>query len=293
MLVLAGGVAVVSTASILIRYAQAEGASSLAIAAGRLAIAAAVLTPLALPKLWRELSALSARQLLLCAASGLLLAIHFWAWIASLEYTSVASSTALVTTNPLWVALASTWLLRERPGIATLTGIALTVAGSGAIFASDASVERTAASPVLGNSLALAGAVAASGYLLIGRALRATVGLAVYVWTAYATAAALLLAALLVLGGEPLQISGLAWWFIAALAIGPQLLGHTAFNWALRRLSATFVAIAILGEPIGSALLAYALLGERFETLQLAGFVLLLAGIFIAARAEHRAAETG
>ena len=112
-LVLAGGVAVVSTASILIRYAQAEGASSLAIAAGRLGLAAAVLSPFSLPMLRRELPALTSRHLLLCAASGLLLAIHFWAWIASLEYTSVASSTALVTTNPLWVALASAWLLRR------------------------------------------------------------------------------------------------------------------------------------------------------------------------------------
>lgn len=287
-LVLAGGVAVVSTASILIRYAQGEGAASLTIAAGRLGIAAAVLAPLALPRLWREFPVLTSRQLLLCGASGLLLAIHFWAWIASLEYTSVASSTALVTTNPLWVALASAWLLRERPGTATLAGIALTVAGSTAIFVSDASGAPASASPILGNSLALLGAVAASGYLLIGRALRATVGLAIYVWSAYATAAAVLWVALLARGGELAQVSTAAWWFIAALALGPQLLGHTAFNWALRRLSATFVALAILGEPVGSALLAYLLLSERFEWMQLAGFVLLLTGIFTAARAERR-----
>lgn len=290
-LVLAGAVAVVSTASILIRYAQAEGASSLAIAAGRLGIAAAVLAPLALPRLRQDLGALSARPLLLCMASGLLLAIHFWTWIASLEYTSVASSTVLVTTNPLWVALASAWLLRERPGAATLAGIALTVAGSAAIFASDASAAAAAASPLLGNTLALVGAVAASGYLLIGRALRAAVGFSTYVWTAYATAAALLWLALLAQGGEPMQLSGAAWGLIAALALGPQVIGHTALNWALRRLSATFVAIAILGEPVGSALLAYVVFGETFESLQLAGFVLLLAGIFAAARAEYASRE--
>jgi drug/metabolite transporter (DMT)-like permease len=286
-LVLAGAVAVVSTASILIRYAQAEGASSLAIAAGRLAIAAAVLAPFALPKLRQDLRGLSPRPLLLCMASGLLLAVHFWTWIASLEYTSVASSTVLVTTNPLWVALASAWLLRERPAVATLAGIGLTVAGSAAIFASDTSTAGTAASPLLGNTLALVGAVAASGYLLIGRALRTAVGFSTYVWTAYATAAVVLCLALLARGGATAQWSGAGWAFIAALALGPQVLGHTAFNWALRRLSATFVAVAILGEPVGSALLAYILFGETFAPLQLAGFLLLLVGIFAAARAEH------
>jgi drug/metabolite transporter (DMT)-like permease len=288
-LVLAGGVAVVSTASILIRYAQGEGAPSLAIAAGRLGIAAAVLAPLALPRLWREFPVLTRRHLLLCGASGLLLAVHFWAWIASLEYTSVASSTALVTTNPLWVAVASAWLLRERPRAATLAGIALTVAGSAAIFVSDASGAPASAAPVLGNCLALLGAVAASGYLLIGRALRAAIGLTIYVWSAYATAAGFLWLALLGRGDELAQIPDVAWWFIAALALGPQLLGHTAFNWSLRRVSATFVALAILGEPVGSALLAYVLLGERFQWIQLIGFVLLLTGIFTAARAERRA----
>jgi drug/metabolite transporter (DMT)-like permease len=285
-LVLGGAVAVVCTASILIRYAQAEGASSLAIAAGRLGIAAAVLAPFALPKLLREWPALSLRSFSLCAASGLFLAAHFWTWIASLEYTSVASSTVLVTTNPLWVALASAWLLRERPTMATLAGIALTVAGSAAIFASDTGDARAGAAPVLGNSLALLGAIAASGYLLIGRSLRATVSLTSYVWLAYAAAAVALWVALLVREGPGAPASAAAWWFIAALALGPQLLGHTAFNWALRRLSATFVAVAILGEPVGSALLAWMLLDERFAALQLAGFVLLLCGIFVAARGE-------
>jgi drug/metabolite transporter (DMT)-like permease len=284
--ILGCGVAIVSTASILIRFAQAEGASSLAIAAGRLGIAVLVLSFFAARQVVRELPALSLRNAALCAASGLLLAIHFWTWIASLEYTSVASSTALVTTNPLWVALASAWLLRERPGWVAFAGIGLTVLGSVAIFLSDAASARPGSAPLLGNCLALAGAVAASGYLLIGRALRTALSLRAYVWIAYAIAAVSLWLALLASGQREMPATGTAWWFIAALALGPQLLGHTAFNWALRRLSATFVAVAILGEPIGSALLAYGLLGEGFEALQLMGFVLLLAGIFIAARGE-------
>ena len=291
-LVLAGAVAIVSAASILIRYAQAEGASSLAIAAGRMGIAALVMTPFSLPAVLREAPMLGRRALLLCCGSGLCLAIHFWSWIVSLEHTSVASSTVLVATNPLWVALASAWLLHERAAGGTGVGVLFTLLGSAAIFLSDASHSAPSARPALGNSLALLGAVAASAYLLIGRAARGAASLRTYVWIAYTSAAVLLWCALLVSGGFPV-LSLAAWALIVGLALGPQLLGHTAFNWALRRASATFVALAILGEPIGSALMAWWLLDEPFAPLQLGGFVLLLAGIFVAARAESRRSDSG
>ena len=289
-LVLGFGVVVVSFAAILIRFAHAEGASSLVIAAGRLTIAALVLAPFACWRAGTEMLRLPARVLGMCLLSGAMLAVHFWAWITSLEHTSVASSTALVTTNPLWVALASAILLRERPGRAALAGIALTLAGSVLIFAADAGRSpEPQASPLLGNILALVGAVAASGYLLVGRALRARVSLFAYIWIAYSSAALMLLAAAAAADDTLLPLSPGAWLLIAALALGPQLIGHTSFNWALRSLSATFVAVAILGEPVGSAILAYLLLGEGFGAVQLWGFVILLAGIFIAARAEPSA----
>jgi drug/metabolite transporter (DMT)-like permease len=288
-LVLAFGVAVVSTASILIRYAQAEKVPSLTIAAVRLALAALVLTPIVWMRAAPELRALRRRDLALALFSGVALAIHFWSWIASLAYTSVASSTVLVTTNPLWVGLASMLILGERPGRRTVGGIALTLVGSLFIFASDGSQGGSAAlqpDPVRGNLLALLGALAASAYLLLGRALRPRVGLLVYIWLAYGTAALVLLLTAGVTGHTLMGYSTLAYAVMIALALGPQLLGHTAFNWALRHVSATFVAISILGEPIGSALLALALFGERFAPLQLAGFVLILGGIFLAARGE-------
>lgn len=286
-LVLGVGVAIVSTASILIRFAQADGASSAIIAAGRLTIAALVMAPFALSRAGPELRRIRQKDVFLCAVSGLLLAAHFWTWIASLEHTSVANSTALVTTNPIWVALLSAWLLREKPGRVQITGIALTLVGTLLIFLAENTHSGVATAPVLGNSLALLGALAASGYLLIGRGLRSNLSLLVYVWLTYSFAAiALIIAALA--GGETFGgVSSSAWLLIAALALGPQLLGHTAFNWALRRLSATFVALSILGEPIGSALLAWWLLDENFVALQLAGFLALLAGIFVAARAER------
>jgi drug/metabolite transporter (DMT)-like permease len=214
--------------------------------------------------------------------------MHFWAWITSLEHTSVASSTALVTTNPLWVALASAVFLRERPGVAAMAGITLTLAGSVLVFAADASrVAGPGSAPMLGNALALVGAVSASGYLLVGRALRARVSLTAYIWLAYSSAAILLVAATIATGTSLSALPRAAWLCMIALGLGPQLIGHTSFNWALRRLTATFVAMAILGEPVGSALLAYFLFGEKFSALQFAGFVLLLAGIYAAARNER------
>jgi len=287
-LVLGFGVAVVSFAAILIRFAHAEGAPSLAIAAIRLTVAALVLAPFAWLRAGGEMLRLGRHELGLCMLSGLLLALHFWAWITSLEHTSVASSTALVTTNPLWVALASAILLRERPGSAAIAGIALTLAGSMLVFAADASRATNPDSiPMFGNALALVGAMAASGYLLVGRALRARVSLTAYIWLAYSAAAILLLAAAMTTGISFGSLPGSAWVFMVALALGPQLIGHTTFNWALRRLTATFVAVAILGEPVGSALLAYFFFDEQFSTLQFAGFVLLLSGIFVAARDER------
>ncbi len=287
-LVLGVGVVVVSFAAILIRFAHAEGASSLAIAAVRLTVAAVVLAPFAWLRAGAEILRLPRRELGLCILSGALLALHFWAWITSLEHTSVASSTALVTTNPLWVALASAIFLRERPGSAAVTGIVLTLAGSVLIFAADASrMSGPEAGPILGNALALVGAISASGYLLVGRALRSRVSLMAYIWLAYSSAAVLLLAAAIATGVSLVSLPSAAWMFMVALALGPQLIGHTAFNWALRRLTATFVAVAILGEPVGSALLAYFIFGEHFSALQFAGFVLLLFGIFVAARDEQ------
>ena len=279
---------VASTASILIRLAQAEGVPSLTIAAMRMGLAALILLPVAWPHLRADLPGLAGRHLRLALISGACLAVHFWSWITSLAYTSVASSTVLVTTNPIWVGLASLLLLRERLAAAGIVGIVLSIAGTALIFATDSQTAATYAAPGLGNGLALVGAISASAYLLLGRALRTHLGLLSYIWLAYATAAALLWIGVAVSGAAVLGFSVFAYLLLLALAIGPQLLGHTAFNWSLRHLSATFVALSILGEPVGSALLAYFMFDEKLSPLQLAGFLLILVGIFVAARAEGR-----
>ncbi|MGE0311151.1 MAG: DMT family transporter [Lautropia sp.] len=286
--VLALGVLVASGASILIRYAQAEGIGSIAIAAWRLAFASLFLVPLVAARCAGEARRLARRDLLVALAAGLALAAHFAAWISSLGYTSVASSAALVSTNPIWVGLASVVFLGMRLPPATVGGIVLCVAGCLAIVVADGSAAGGNRNPLLGNALALAGALCVSTYLLIGRGLASRVSLLLYVGLVYGLAAVALLAGAW-LAGQPLggwPASG--WLLLLALAVGPQLLGHTAFNWALRHLSPTFVALSILGEPVGSAILAALLFGEVPGPWQLAALLVLLAGIVLAALGERK-----
>jgi drug/metabolite transporter (DMT)-like permease len=295
-LVLLGGVGAVASAAIIIRLLQRPpiGMPAPLIAAGRLGFAALILLPIALLRAGPELRALRRRDVLLGIGSGALLALHFDAWIASLDYTSVASSVALVATNPMWVALLSLVLFGERPAPVTLLGVILAVAGSALIGLSD-SGGAEARNALLGDGLALLGALAVSGYFLIGRELRRHLSLLAYIWLVYTSAAVILLGAAFVAAGgrvgDPASFPPLAYALLLLLAVGPQLLGHSAFNWALRYLSATFITVALLGEPIGSALLALLIFGERFAPLQFAGFALLLVGIFVAARGERRAAD--
>lgn len=284
-LVLFAGVLVASTASIMVRFAQEAGVPSLTIAAGRLVLAALLLTPLAWARVGAELRALSQRDLALALAAGAFLAVHFASWISSLAFTSIASSAALVATNSLWVGLASLLLFRERLSAAALAGIGVTLLGTLLIGLSD-SASSTQPNPTLGNLLALLGAATVSGYLLIGRDLRRRLSVLAYIYVVYSTAALILLVWAALAGQPVLGFPPYAYALILALALGPQLLGHTAFNYALSAISATFVAVAILGEPIGSALLALVLFNEAFAPLQLAGFVLLLLGIYLASRAE-------
>ncbi|WP_068809189.1 DMT family transporter [Thauera phenolivorans] len=285
--VLGVGLVAISFGAIFARVAQAEGVSSLAVATWRLGFAALIITPVALLQARHELARLRAGQLGMALAAGFFLALHFATWISSLEYTSVASSTALVTTNPLWIGLASFLLFRDTPSRMMTAGILLSLAGSLFIFWSDSRSAAPGTDPLLGNLLALVGSWCFSAYLLIGRRLRAGLGLPAYIWLAYGAAALFLFAASGVGGAALFAHSGTAWLVLLAMALGPQLLGHTAYNWSLRYVSATFVAVVTLGEPLGSALLAFLILGEGFAPLQFVGFALLLVGIYLAARGEQ------
>ncbi len=291
----------VSTASIFIRFAQRD-APSLAIAALRLAFASVVLAPFALTRYRSELGSLTRQELLLGLASGLFLGLHFATWITSLEYTTVASSVALVSTGPLWVALLSPLFLNERLSPSAFVGLALALVGGTLIALSGAcawdhgiscsNIGRVLAGHgVRGDLLALLGAWAVTGYLMIGRRLRVKIELIPYIFLVYSAAAISLLIVLWILRVPVLGFSPITYVWLVLLALLPQLIGHSTYNWALRFLPAAIVAVTTLGEPIGAATLAYFLLHEQPTIMILVGGALVLAGIYITVRPRPRAAE--
>ncbi len=281
-LVLPIGLAAISFASIFIKLCQAP---SLVIAAYRLSLATLILLIFFVPRNVPEFRRLSRREILPSLLAGLFLCLHFALWITSLEYTSVASSVIFVTTNPIFVALASVFFFREKVSPFLFLAIFLAVFGGLVIGWTDWGKGEH---HLYGDFLALLGAVMATGYLLVGRKVRQKVNLTAYITLVYGVAAVLLVA-LALLSGHPLfDYSPYTYLLFFLLAVFPQLIGHTSLNWALKFFSATIVAVFILGEPIGASILAYALLGEGIGMNLLCGGALVLLGIYLSAREERR-----
>jgi len=277
------GVMTVSTAAILIRLAQIE-AHSLVIAAWRLTLATLILTPITLSTRRAELRGLTRREWASMLVSGLLLALHFGTWITSLAHTSVAASVVLVTTSPIFVGLGSHLLLHEQLSRDMVVALLAAIVGGILIGLGDLG---EGSHRLWGDILALIGAIAGAGYFLIGRQLRARLSLLAYVFPVYGTAALALMAVMLASGLPAIPQRPQTWLWLLLMALGPQILGHSSLNWALRYLSATYVTIATLGEPIGSALLAWWLLGEKPSLWATAGGALILVGIAIASYTEQ------
>jgi len=285
----------VSTASTFIRFAQADGIPSLVIAAIRLTIATLILAPIAWMRHRTELYNLRRRDVVLALFAGIFLAIHFATWISSLEYTSVASSVVFVSTSPLWVAILSPLLLNERVTGTAVFGLVLALVGATVIGLSDACVIQNGLQcPKLdqilqgramwGNFLALCGALAVSGYLLIGRKVRVKMSLIPYIFLVYGICAVVLNVFMFAEGAQPFGYTAKAYLWIFLLAVIPQLIGHSTFNWLLKYLSATLVTLTTLAEPIGSAMLAYIFLKESLSRAVFIGGTLILTGIFLASR---------
>ena len=279
---LLAGVIAVSWAAIFIRLAEAP---ALSVSAYRLLFAALPVGAAALLTRRAELLALNRRERVLLAVSGLALALHFATWIASLSRTTVASSVALVTTQPVWVALLALAALRERVSPRAVVAIAVATGGGLMIAGADVAVSGEA---LMGDGLAVAGAISGGVYFIIGRRVRPTLSLVGYVGVVYSIAAVALV--LLAAGaGQPLGgFSGRTWLMLALLALVPQLVGHSLLNWSLRYLSAPFVSVVILGEPVLSTALAVPILGERPGMLRVVGGAVTLLGVYLAVREEAR-----
>ncbi|GAB1487089.1 DMT family transporter [Aminivibrio sp.] len=281
-IILSVGVFAISTGAIFARMASAP---PLVIAAYRVGLASLFLLPFTAAKTWREVKVLPRQDILFVLASGFFLALHFASWISSLFYTSVASSVVIVNTIPLWTGILSPFLTGDPFTARLKRGLLLALPGGIIIGWGDFALGGGA---LWGDFLALLGSLFAAIYILFGRKVRSRISLGSYVTLNYGTAAVFLWAALLAAGLSPAGYSRNTWTAFFLLALIPQILGHSSYNWALRWISAGTVALCLLGEPIGSALLAAAFLGEPLTMNILFGGILILAGIYYASHEDKK-----
>jgi drug/metabolite transporter (DMT)-like permease len=267
------GVAAVSFAAVLTRLSTA---SPLVIAFYRMIFTVLLLLPFTLGGNLAEFKTIGGRDLGLALLSGVFLALHFAVWNTSLLYTSVASSTVLVTMQPLFVVGLGLVLFGEKLNLWGVAGAAVTLAGSVVIGVGDFQIGGLA---LRGDLLAFSGALFFAMYVLIGRSLRARLSLLPYVTLVYGSASLVLLFCVLVAGTPLYPYHPLDWLLFLALAVVPTVLGHTVFNWALRYVKAAVVSVSVLGEPVGATILAILLLGEKPGPLQLAGGLVIIAGL--------------
>jgi drug/metabolite transporter (DMT)-like permease len=272
----------------LVRYATAP---ALAVAAWRVAFSVLFIAVVVLVRdRGRAIRRLAPRDWGLAFLSGAFLAGHFWSWIASLDYTTVASSVVLVNTQPIFVALLSIAFLGERPSRRQWAGIGVAVVGAAVIGWGDFG---GGTEPLLGDLLAVAGAVFVSLYYVIGRRLRQRLDLWDYIALVYGAAAVILMGATAAMPGVDVTgYPGTDWLVFLALAAGPMMIGHTGVNYALRYVPAYVANLALLGEPVGATLLAWWLPGIREEpAAQLVlGGALVLFGIGLGVRRRGRKA---
>jgi drug/metabolite transporter (DMT)-like permease len=271
-------VVAVSTAAPLVRVADAP---TLAVAFWRNALALPVLGLAVAVRSRRELRRLDARERRLSVVAGLFLGAHFATWVPSLSFTSVASSVALVCTQPVWAALIARWRGDFVPRLAWW-GIGSAVAGAVVLSGVDLSIDPRA---LFGDLLAVVGGALAAAYVTVGAEVRRTVSTSVYALVCYAVAAGALLA-ICGIGRQPLAgYDATTWLALVAMVAGPQLLGHTVVNRVLRTTSPTLVSVAILFEIVGSALLAWIAFDEVPPASAVPAALLIGAGVVLVVRA--------
>lgn len=273
----------VSHGAIFVRAAEAH---PFVIAAFRVGTASLVVVPIALALGWREMVGLSRRALGFCLGAGLFLALHFATWIASLDHTSIANSTVLVTLNPVWIAIVTAAITRRRPSRAVAVSIALAIAGSAIVGWGSAGGGD---SSLFGDGLAVLGGMCAAGYLMLGRLARQEgVSLLSYVAFCYGASAVLLWALVLTLALPVAGLSATTYQAMIAMGLISQVIGHSGYNWSLKLFNPGFIALCLLGEPILASTLGLIYFGEAIPLATAAGAPFILAGIYLGARAELR-----
>lgn len=259
-------------------------AEPLAIAAWRLTLATAIVTPLVLVFGRAAFSDITRRDLLLTLAAGGLLAGHFASWISSLQFTSISNSVLLVSTAPVWVAVIGRLTGTVQLSRLMAAAIGLSLVGSAIIAGGSIALGRYS---LRGDLLALLGAVCMGAYLLTAQRIQLRVPFGAYVTLVYASAAVWLWVGALASGTRMAGFDGRTWWALAGIALVSQVIGHSGYNFSLRQLRPEFVAVTLLGEPILASVLGWVLFHEPVPALTLAGGALVLFAIMLAARAQR------
>ncbi|HWO01431.1 MAG TPA: DMT family transporter [Blastocatellia bacterium] len=264
--------------SIFISELERTEVPPLVIAFYRMALATALLMPAALALKGREIAALAHKDLALLLLGGFFLAVHFGAWIISLKYIPISTSVVLVNSHPLFVVIASYFFLGEKPHPRGLVGTAVGLAGMMVITHDALGDVRLA---LMGDGLALLGALAVVGYFIVGRKARTRISLLGYVTPLYAVCSVLLLLGVVVAGDRLYPYSARQWAFFGALAVVPTILGHTVFNWAIKHVRPSAISLAFLGEPVAASILAFIFFAQRPPTATFIGGALVLAGVYL------------
>lgn len=272
-----------STSAIFVRLA---GAPASATAFYRLFFTMLILLPFLLcnPKRRAEVKALSQRQWVLALLAGVVLAVHFLLWFASLEYTSVASSTVLVTLQPLFSLIGGYFFFHERYSKSALLGCAIAIGGSVIIGWGDMQLSPTA---LLGDLMAFAAAGVIAGYFLIGQYVRPSLSVIPYSVIGYAGSSLFLGIYMLIFRVPFTGYPADTWLAFAGLAVLPTILGQMIFNWLLQWISASVISMSILGEAVGTCILSYFILSERISLQQGAGILVILSGLFLFLSQQH------
>lgn len=276
---MAAGVTGIAFGSILIKLATA---GPLAIAFYRLLFTSVILLPVFAFR--RGHCTITPSDIRWAGLAGVFLSLHFVLWIYSLSFTSVTSSVVFVTTNPLFVTIFGWLIFREKASRGLLLAIVLVIGGGLLIAGRSALAGGGRAN--FGNLLAMGGAVMASGYLLIGRKMGSRLDVLTYTTVCYSITTLILLLTCFVFRVSFFGFSNINWlWFLLA-ALGPQLLGHSSFNWGLKYWPASRISMLIITEPVGATLLAYLILNQRPSLYEVLGGLLIMAGVYLSIRSE-------
>lgn len=268
------GVLSVSTAAVFVKLAATAPASI--IAQYRLLFAVLLMAPFVLTKHRKEFKSITKRDWILSIAAGVFLAFHFILWFESLNYTSVASSVVLVTLQPIFAFIGTFLFFKERFTVGAILSMLIAITGSVVISWGDFQISGLA---LLGDILALLGAIMVTGYFLLGQTVRKRLSLMTYTFVVYGISTITLLFYNVILQNPFFGYPSQYWMIFLALAIIPTFLGHTLFNWSLKWLSTSTISMSIVFEPVGASILAYVILGETISWTQWLGGMIVIVGL--------------